>query len=302
MFERFRGQLISLIRSVSDKELTEEQIEKEIHELGFILVQNDVALETAEHISERVKDEVIGTSVRRLGKAGPLLKETLKRVVYGIFEDTSRVDLIQSLDKAKDREEPFKILFIGNNGTGKTTTIAKMSKLVREKGHSIVLACSDTYRAGAIEQLEIHAERLGIRIIKHRYGADPAAVAYDAVEHARARGIDVVMIDTAGRQHTDYNLMKELNKIKRIIEPNLVILIVDSLTGNDALAQARDYLRFTDFQGVVLTKMDADAKGGAAISIVHQTKRPILFIGTGQGYDDLQAFDRAEFIETLIGS
>ncbi|MFQ5712099.1 MAG: signal recognition particle-docking protein FtsY [Candidatus Geothermarchaeales archaeon] len=302
MFEKFRGQVSGLIRRISDKELSEEEIENEIGELELILVQNDVALKTAEHIAGRVKEEVVGTRVKRFGKVGPLLKESLKRVIYDVFAETEGVEFLKSVEEASGKTEPLKILFIGNNGTGKTTTIAKMTHMLRERGLSVVLACSDTYRAGAIEQLEVHAKRLGIRMIKHRYGGDPAAVAYDAVEHARARGIDVVMIDTAGRQHTDYNLMNELNKIIRVIEPDFVILIVDSLTGNDALAQARDYLRFTGFHGVILTKTDADARGGSAISIAHQTKKPILFVGTGQKYDDLKAFDLGEFVETLIGN
>ena len=196
---------------------------------------------------------------------------------------------------------PFKILFVGINGTGKSLTIAKITRLLKASGFSVVLACSDTFRAGAIEQLAIHADRIGVKAVKQQYGADPAAVAYDTIEHAKARGLDVVIIDTAGRQHTNYNLMKELNKVKRVVEPDLTILVVDSLTGNDALVQAKAFQEHIGFDGVVLTKMDADAKGGAAISIVHQTKKPILFIGTGQGYRDLERFDGDGYVKTLLG-
>jgi len=190
---------------------------------------------------------------------------------------------------------------VGFNGSGKTTTLAKIAKMLKEKGFKVVLACSDTFRAGAIEQLEEHGRRLGIRVLRHRYGADPAAVAYDAVAHARARGLDVVLIDTAGRAQTDKNLMDELAKVKRVVEPDLTILVVDALTGNDAVVQAEMFDKAVGVDAVVLTKVDADVRGGAALSITHAIGKPIIFIGVGQSYDDLRPFDPVEFTDMILG-
>jgi fused signal recognition particle receptor len=196
--------------------------------------------------------------------------------------------------------EPYSILFVGINGTGKTTSIAKVARLLMEKGYSVVLACSDTYRAGSIEQLEEHARRLSVRMIKHKYGADPAAVAYDTMSHAKARGIDVVLIDTAGRIQTDRNLMNELGKIKRVISPDITILIVDALTGNDAVMQAEEFHKSVGIDGTILTKVDADVKGGAALSVTYVTLKPIVFIGTGQEYGDLEDFNHESFTQMIL--
>ncbi|MDH5636451.1 MAG: signal recognition particle-docking protein FtsY, partial [Candidatus Bathyarchaeota archaeon] len=196
--------------------------------------------------------------------------------------------------------EPYSILFVGINGTGKTTSIAKVAEFLMKKGHSVVLACSDTYRAGSIEQLEEHAKRLGVRMIKHKYGADPASVAYDAISHAKARGINVVLIDTAGRIQTDRNLMNELGKIKRVISPDITILTVDALTGNDAVMQAEEFHKSVGIDGTILTKVDADVKGGAALSVTYVTRKPIVFIGTGQTYKDLQDFDPEQFTQMIL--
>jgi len=192
------------------------------------------------------------------------------------------------------------IVFVGINGTGKTTTIAKIAQLLMRKRYSVILACSDTYRAGSIEQLEEHAERLGVRMIKHKYGADPAAVAYDAINHARAHGVSAVLIDTAGRIQTDRNLMNELAKIKRVINPDLTILTVDALTGNDAVMQAEEFHKSVGIDGTILTKVDADVKGGAALSVTYVTGKPIVFIGTGQKYEDLEEFDPQRFTQMIL--
>ncbi|MDI6846783.1 MAG: signal recognition particle-docking protein FtsY, partial [Candidatus Bathyarchaeia archaeon] len=196
--------------------------------------------------------------------------------------------------------EPFVIVFVGINGTGKTTTIAKVARFLTKKGYSVVLACSDTYRAGSIEQLEEHAKRLGIRMIKHKYGADPAAVAYDTINHAKTRGINVVLIDTAGRMQTNRNLMNELAKIKRVVNPDLTILTVDSLTGNDAVMQAEEFHKSVGIDATILTKVDADVKGGSALSVTYVTKKPILFIGTGQKYENLEEFDPEKFVQMIL--
>jgi fused signal recognition particle receptor len=189
---------------------------------------------------------------------------------------------------------------VGINGTGKTTTIAKIAKFLGDKGCSVVLAGSDTYRAGSIEQLEEHARRLSLRMIKHSYGADPAAVAFDAISHAKAHGINVVLIDTAGRMQTNQNLMKELAKVKRVVSPDLTVLTLDSLIGNDAVMQAEEFHRSIGIDATILTKVDADVKGGSALSVTYVTQKPILFIGVGQTYKDLELFNPEKFVNMVL--
>jgi len=189
---------------------------------------------------------------------------------------------------------------VGVNGTGKTTAIARIAHRLKKRGLSVVLAAGDTFRAGAIEQIDLHAQRLGVKIIKHQAGSDPAAVAFDAVEHARARYKDVVLIDTAGRMQTNTNLMDEMKKIKRIAQPNLVIFVGDALAGNDAVEQARAFEAAVGIDMAILTKIDADAKGGAALSIAHAVGRPVAFVGTGQNYEDLEPFDPDWMVERLF--
>ena len=202
--------------------------------------------------------------------------------------------------RSKD-EKPFVIVFVGFNGSGKTTTIAKLAHWLKKNGLSVVIAASDTFRAGAIEQLEEHAKRVGVRVIKHDYGADPAAVAYDAIQHAKARGIDVVLVDTAGRNELNRNLMDEMRKIVRVTKPDLVIFVGDALAGNAVVEQARQFNDAVRIDGVILTKLDADARGGAALSISHAIGAPILFVGVGQGYDDLKPFDEKWFVDRIFG-
>jgi fused signal recognition particle receptor len=217
-----------------------------------------------------------------------------------ILNTGNHIDLWTAVEKKRKTREPFVIAFVGINGTGKTTTIAKVARMFMKKGYSVVLSCSDTYRAGSIEQLEEHGKRLGVKMIRHTYGADPAAVAYDAVSHAKAHGIDVVLIDTAGRIQTDRNLMNELAKVKRVIAPDLTILTVDALTGNDAVMQAEEFHKTVGIDATVLTKVDADVKGGSALSVTYVTKKPIIFIGTGQTYEDLELFNPEKFTQMIL--
>ena len=229
-----------------------------------------------------------------------IVKTNLHEVLLEILSTKEEISLLENVERKRKMKEPYSILFVGINGTGKTTTIAKVAEFLMKKGYSVVLACSDTYRAGSIEQLEEHAKRLGVRMVKHKYGADPAAVAYDAISHAKARGINVVLIDTAGRIQTDRNLMGELGKIKRVINPDLTILTVDALTGNDAVMQAEEFHKSVGIDGTILTKVDADVKGGAALSVTYVTRKPIVFIGTGQTYKDLQDFNPEQFTQMIL--
>ncbi|MGA8844460.1 MAG: signal recognition particle-docking protein FtsY, partial [Nitrososphaeraceae archaeon] len=220
-----------------------------------------------------------------------------------LFRLESKMDIISEiLEKKKSKSGPYVILFLGINGAGKTTTIAKFTHLLQEKQISVVLAAGDTHRAGAIEQLSQHAKNLGVKIIVQRYGADPSAVGRDAIEHAKKNYVDVVLIDTAGRMQTSKNLMEEIRKIVSVVKPDAKIFVGDSLSGNDTIYQAQEFFQYTNFDGTILTKSDADSKGGSAISISYLTHKPILFLGTGQGYEDLTPFDSASFIESLFGN
>ena len=197
-------------------------------------------------------------------------------------------------------ETPVSIMIVGVNGTGKTTTTAKIAHRLTEQGYSVVLAAADTFRAGAIDQLAAHAERIGVRCIKSQRGGDSAAISRDAIESAKAKGDDIVIIDTAGRMQNKTNLMEELRKVHRITKPDLVIFVADALAGNDAVTQAKEFQRILNFDGVALCKLDTDAKGGAALSIAHATGRPIVLAGVGQEYVDLMDFDPEWFLDSIL--
>ncbi|HEW89800.1 MAG TPA: signal recognition particle-docking protein FtsY, partial [Candidatus Bathyarchaeota archaeon] len=276
MLEGLRKALRSALEKITKAELKPKNLKPILEELELMLLENDVALPVAEALCSELMEELTGVRVSRMADKKAFVKEALRKAVLHALDKGGEVDLRALIRAKKARGEPFSILFVGFNGTGKTTTIAKVAKMLKEEGFKVVLACSDTFRAGAIEQLEEHGRRLGIRVLRHRYGADPAAVAYDAISHARARGIDVVLIDTAGRVQTDKNLMAELAKIKRVIEPDLTILVVDALAGNDAAVQAELFDKGVGIDGAILTKVDADVRGGAALSVAYVTGKPII--------------------------
>jgi len=300
MFRRLKEGFSGLVEKIATAELKAEQLRPLLQGFRLDLIENDVAVSVADHISEELEKRLDGVQVKRLEDKRQIVKNSMREVLLEIMTTGEKVDLLAMVEKKRRLNEPFVIVFVGINGTGKTTSIAKVARLLMKHGYSVVLACSDTYRAGSIEQLEEHAKRLGVRMIKHTYGADPAAVAYDAINHARAHGISVVLIDTAGRIQTDRNLMNELAKIKRVITPDLTILTVDSLTGNDAVMQAEEFHRSVGIDGTILTKVDADIKGGSALSVTYVTKKPIVFIGTGQKYDDLQEFKPEQFTQMIL--
>ena len=284
---------------VTQKTITENDIDDILFELEMSLLESDVALEVAEKIIESVKEDLIGKKVKRRSDVAQYTKEALKKAISEILGVETQ-DLKDMAQKARETGVPLKIMFVGINGTGKTTTIAKIATFFINEGYTPVIAASDTFRAGAIEQIGHHAENIGVKLIKHKKGADPAAVAYDAVEHAKAKGKEIVLIDTAGRMQTNVNLMDEMKKIKRVVKPDVIIYVGDSLTGNDAVDQALKFDEAVGIDGIILTKADADSKGGAALSIGYVINKPILFLGVGQSYGDIMEFKPEWMVEQLI--
>ena len=274
--------------------ISEKKIEELLWQLEVALLEADVALEVVEKIKNEIKKKLVGAPRK---EAKELVEKALKEAIKNILKQ-SEGDFFKEVEK---REKPYVIMFVGVNGSGKTTAIAKLAYQLKKRGYSCVIAAADTFRAGAIEQLEKHAEKLGVKLIKHDFGADPAAVAYDAIEHAKAKHKDFVLIDTAGRMQTNINLMEEMRKIKRVANPDLIIFVGDALTGNDAIEQARKFNEVVGIDGVILTKVDADAKGGAALSIAYTIKKPLFFIGIGQDYDDQIPFKAEWMLERIFG-
>jgi fused signal recognition particle receptor len=300
MFEKLRGAFSSLAKAVSEKKLSENDLDDSLFNFQLALMESDVAQNVVESVTGDLKKQLLGMSVERSKDVQEFVKQKLSEEVLSIFSRVGDVDVIGRIREKKAQGEPFKILFLGINGTGKTTTVAKFANFMKKNGFSVVIAAGDTHRAGAIEQVSEHAERISVKVVAQRYGADPAAVARDGVLYAKAHHIDVVLVDSAGRMQTNQNLMEEMSKIVRVLNPDLKIFIGDSLAGNDAVSQAELFSKYTGFDGAILTKVDADAKGGAALSIAFSTKRPILFLGVGQGYDDLKPFDPKSFADTIV--
>ncbi len=282
------------------KTLTEEKFESVLSELNLLLISNDVAMETADIICSKIKNSLEDLPVGILSSKQKMLFETLTKIVTEILTPEKEIDLINEINAKNNKGLPYIILFLGVNGTGKTTTIAKLAHYLKKNDIISVAAAADTFRAAAIEQLQYHMDKVGIRMIKHEYKSDPASVAFDAIQHAKAKNVQVVLIDTAGRQVSNKNLMIEMQKIVKVAQPDLIVFVGDSLAGNDALNQAKEFNNKIGIDVNILTKLDADAKGGAALSISHETKKPIIFIGMGQGYDDLIPFDKEFFISSIL--
>jgi fused signal recognition particle receptor len=269
------------------KKISDKRLDEILYELEMALLESDVAQPVVERITEYVREELIGARIDRKTDLEQLIETALRHSIERVLI-TQTFDFDGFIKKSK---KPVVVMFVGVNGTGKTTAIARIAHRLKKQHISCVLAAGDTFRAGAIEQLTKHADNLGLKIIKHKAGADPAAVAYDSIEHAVARRKDVVLLDTAGRMQTNINLMDEMKKISRVARPQIKVFVGDSLAGNDAVIQAQKFDEAVGVDGVILTKIDADAKGGAALSIAYTIGKPILFIGTGQGYDDLITFN-----------
>jgi fused signal recognition particle receptor len=276
--------------------ISEEKLDELLWDLEVGLLESDVAYSVIESIKKDIKEELRHVSFER-SKIGEMVEKVLRNAIAHVLT-SSEIDFDEFIAKNK---KPVVIMFVGVNGSGKTLSIAKIATLLKKQGKSCVMAAGDTFRAGAIEQLGIHAENVGVKLVKHGPGADPAAVAYDAIEHAKAKHKDVVLLDTAGRMQTNVNLMDEMAKIKRVAKPDLILFVGDALAGNDAVEQAKRFNEIVGIDGVILTKVDTDAKGGSALSVAYTIGKPLLFIGVGQGYEDQVPFDPEWMIENIFG-
>jgi fused signal recognition particle receptor len=288
----------TLGEKIAYREIKESDIADVLDELLIELVEADVAYEVAESLVQHLREALVGRKVRRGEDVETIVRKALEEKILEIvgLEPPDLVELAK--EKAGD---PFVVVFLGVNGVGKTTTIAKVAYLLKRNGITPVVAAADTFRAGAQEQLAKHAERIGVPIIKGRYGSDPASIAHDAISYAKSRGLRAVLVDTAGRMHVDYDLMGELKKIVRVARPDLKILVVDALTGNDAVEQARKFHEAVGVDGFIVTKTDADVKGGTILSILHSVRKPIFYVGTGQDYDDMERFDPKKYVRQILG-
>jgi fused signal recognition particle receptor len=283
---------------VTDREffISEDDVSEPLFELEMVLLESDVALPVTEEIISLVRQNLTGQR-RKIG-------ESVDGIVFSALHDALMQVLGDGFDLPayiRGHDRPVKILFTGVNGTGKTTTVAKIASFLKKNGFSVVIGAGDTFRAGAIEQIDEHARRLGIKIIQHQHGADPSAVLFDAVQYASAHKVDVVLADTAGRFHNRANLMNQLDKIRRVMKPDLIVYVDEAVAGNDAVVRAHEFEKSVGADAVILTKADMDSRGGAAISIAHTIGKPLMFLGVGQGYDDIMPFEPAAVIGELFG-
>ena len=301
MFDRLRAQFSNFYDRIAKTELKGKNLDNVLDEFQLSLIENDVAVSAADFISNELREKLKDIQFARFTDPRTRVKVILHEVLLSLLQRAGQLDIFALIDKKKSAGEPAVLVFIGINGTGKTTSIAKLAHVLQKKGRTVILAASDTYRSGSIEQLEEHARRIGVRVIKHQYGADPAAVAFDAVNYAKAHRINVVLIDTAGRIQNNKNLLEEMRKIVRVTSPDLTILVVDALTGNDAVEQGKVFSEAVKIDGIILAKLDADVKGGSAISLSYIMGKPVAMVGTGQKYDDLEPFQAEAIVKNLIG-
>jgi len=284
---------------IIDRELivSEKDISDSLSELEMTLLSSDVALPVCDAIIANVRTSLIGKH-RKIGQSvDALVVGALKSALLEVLGNGFNL-----VEYIKTHGRPVKILFTGVNGTGKTTTVAKIGANLKKQGYTVEIGGGDTYRAGALEQIGVHAERIGIKLIQHQEGADPSAVLFDSVQYAVSHKIDVVLADTAGRFHTKSNLMNQLDKIRRVMKPDLVIYVDEAVAGNDAIIRAAEFDRTVGADAIVLTKADMDSSGGAAISIAYTIGKPLMFLGTGQKYEDIIPFEPAQVVEELLGS
>jgi len=301
LFDRLKQAFSAVTSAVKEKQLSDKDLDDVVFNFQLALIESDVAQSVAEALTAEVQKGLAGTKVDRSADPSEVVGERLTTVLETAFSKAGEVDLVANIkEKVKKTGDPYAILFLGINGTGKTTTVAKMASFMQKSGLSVVCAAGDTHRPGAIEQLTEHAGRLSVKVISQRYGADPAAVGRDGVLYAKAHHVDCLLIDTAGRMQTNQNLMEEMAKIVRVVSPDFRVFVADALTGNDAVSQAELFNQHVGFDGAILTKADADVRGGSALSIVYSTGKPVLFLGVGQGYGDLVPFDTRKFLDSIL--
>lgn len=269
---------------ISTKKISAEQFDELFWNIEVELLENNVAFEVIEKIKDDLKKKLVDAPLKR-GEIEATVRESLRKSVEDVLDFLS-LDLASPIKQKK--QKPYVICFFGVNGGGKTTSIAKVAHYVKQNGFTCVLAAADTYRAAAVEQLQIHGEKLGLKVIQQGYGADPAAVCFDARRHCEKHKVDVLLIDTSGRLHSNIDLMKEMEKIVRVAKPDMKVFVSESISGNDVVEQAINFDKHIGIDAIILTKSDVDEKGGTIISVSYVTKKPILFLGTGQEYEDLE--------------
>ncbi|MEM0006615.1 MAG: signal recognition particle-docking protein FtsY [Ignisphaera sp.] len=304
MFSKIKNIFKSFTKQISDtimyKTISEKDVEEFCNKILTELIEADVAYDVAERIVETIKNNLAGQKIHRGSNVEEYMDGILYKSLYNILSSGVTRNFLEAVKDIVTRDGVAKIMFMGINGVGKTTTIAKVAYTLKQSGLKSVIVGADTFRAGAQEQLKKHCEKLGLPFIGGKYGADPAAVAFDGVVYAQKNRYHVVLIDTAGRMHIDVDLMNELRKIVNVIKPHMKILIVDALTGNDAIEQARKFDEAVGVDAAILTKVDADASGGAALSVIMGIGKPILYLGVGQGYDDLLGYDPDAILKMLL--
>ena len=288
---------VSEVVGDSGRRLKEGVLDEILEELEMGLLASDVALPVAEDLAKAVRSHLSGKRVDRNFRVEEAVDIAFRAAVREVLTS----DSFSLEDVLKSKQPPIVMMFVGINGTGKTTAIAKLAHRLQARGHTCVMAAADTFRAGAIEQLTLHSEKLGCKIIKHQAGSDPAAVAYDAIEHAKARRKTFVLVDTAGRMQTNRNLMDEMKKIKKVAKPDIVFFVGDSLAGSDVIEQAKRFEEAVGIDAVILTKIDADAKGGGALSITKAIGKPVAYVSYGQEYEEFRRFDADWMIARIFG-
>ncbi len=304
MFEKlkktFSKFIDSVVSAVREETLSRREVEKLTSELYYDLVENDVAIEVVDAVVAELEKSLLNLKVPRFGDREGVVKNAVYNSLLAILNDVPDVDFYGEVKNALQQTRPQVVMFLGPNGYGKTTTLAKMAYQLQEMGFRTLAAAADTFRAGAREQLEEHGKRVGFRVVSGPYGSDPASVAYDAVQHAKSRGYHMVLIDTAGRMHTDVNLMEELKKIQRVVEPHFSIFVFDAQLGNEALEIARHYSKHVTIDGMIATKVDAYPKGGSILTFMYILKKPVYFLGVGQSYGDLVKFTKSSYLSQLL--
>jgi len=298
MLDKVKNAVSNISKIAVEKQISEKELDRVMENLTIELLESEIPFDLVEQISENIKKQMIDKKFARSDEFKEIIKSEFTKTIKEIFQKVEDVDLIQLINSKESK--PFKILIVGINGSGKTTTVAKIGHLLKENNISSAIVAGDTFRSGAIEQIKEHADRLELKLISQKYGSDPAAVARDGVEYSKTHNIDAVIIDTSGRVQTNSNLMQEVLKIKNVVNPDFTVFIGDSLAGNDLVSQTHEFFKFTEFNGSILTKVDADVKGGAILSILSETGKPIIYIGTGQEYKDLEKFNEERFLSGLF--